>query len=256
MKNKLAFEAVIFDLDGVITKTALVHSAAWTRMFNDYLEFRGKEYNERHDEFTHESDYLPYVDGKPRYKGVADFLASRSIEIPYGMPTDSAGMETICGLGNRKNEYFNRIMEMEGVEVYQTTIDFIHELKASGIKVGVASSSANCKKVLERTGIIGLFETRVDGEVSAIMGLKGKPEPDIFTTAADNLGVPNKLAVVVEDAVSGVQAGKKGGFGLVLGIAREGNMEELLKNGANIVVADISELGGIQGLEKEFMKFS
>jgi len=256
MENKYSFEAVIFDLDGVITKTALVHSAAWTRMFNDYLEYRGREYNERHDEFTHEKDYLPFVDGKPRYKGVADFLASRSIDIPHGEPSDSAGMETVCGLGNRKNEYFNRIMETEGVEVYQSTIDLIHELTANGIKIGVASSSANCRKVLERTGIIGLFKTRVDGEVSALLGLKGKPEPDIFTTASDNLGVSYKKAIVIEDAVSGVNAGKRGGFGLVLGIAREGNEEELLKNGADIVVTDLSELSGIKGLQTLYVKFA
>jgi beta-phosphoglucomutase family hydrolase len=254
MKTILSFDAVIFDLDGVITKTALVHSSAWTRMFNDYLEFRGKEYNEKQAEFTHEHDYLPFVDGKPRYKGVSDFLDSRRIQIPFGEPSDSAGIETVCGLGNRKNEYFNRILENEGVEVYESTLSLIHELQSQEIKIGVASSSANCKKVLERLNILNLFDTRVDGEVSAKLGLKGKPEPDIFTTACDNLNVSYDRAVVVEDAVSGVQAGKKGNFGFVLGIAREGNAEELLKNGAHKVVLDISELGGVKGLEKEFLK--
>jgi beta-phosphoglucomutase family hydrolase len=255
MKKDFSFKAVIFDLDGVITKTALVHSSAWTRMFNDYLVYRGKEYNEKQDEFTHEHDYLPFVDGKPRYKGVSDFLISRQIEIPFGLPSDSAGMETVCGLGNRKNEYFNRILENEGVEVYDSTINLIHELNSHKIKIGVASSSANCKKVLERAGILNLFQTRVDGEVSAMLGLKGKPEPDIFTTACDNLKVPYKLAIIIEDAVSGVQAGRKGNFGFVLGVAREGNTAELLKNGAHKVVSDINEIGGIQGLEKEFIKF-
>jgi beta-phosphoglucomutase family hydrolase len=254
MKTKLSFDAVIFDLDGVITKTALVHSSAWTRMFNDYLNFRGKEYNEKHREFTHEHDYLPYVDGKPRYKGVADFLDSREIQIPFGDPSDSAGMETVCGLGNRKNEYFNRILESEGVEVYDSTIALIHELISHEIKIGVASSSANCKKVLERLDILKLFQTRVDGEVSAKLGLKGKPEPDIFTTASDNLKVSYDKAIIIEDAVSGVKAGIKGKFGFVLGIAREGNASELLKSGAHKVVSDISDLGGIAGLEMEFVK--
>ncbi len=255
MKKNFSFEAVIFDLDGVITKTALVHSTAWTRMFNDYLIFRSKTYNEEHKVFTHEFDYLPYVDGKPRYKGVSDFLSSRSIQIPFGTPADSVEMETICGLGNRKNKYFNIILETEGVEVYDSTISLIHELISHDIKTGVASSSANCRKVLERAGILNLFQTRVDGEVSVLLHLKGKPEPDIFTTACDLLKVKYKLGVVVEDAVSGVQAGRKGNFGLVLGIAREGNAAELLKNGAHKVVSDISELGGIYGLEREFVNF-
>jgi len=147
------------------------------------------------------------------------------------------------------------ILEKEGIEVYESTLNLIHELLSNGIKIGVASSSANCRKVLEKLGIIDFFETRVDGEVSALSGLKGKPEPDIFTTACDNLKVEYKKGIVVEDAVSGVQAGMEGGFGMVLGIAREGNGTELLKNGADIVVSDIEELGGIKGLEKEFIRF-
>jgi beta-phosphoglucomutase-like phosphatase (HAD superfamily) len=255
MKKNYSFDAVIFDLDGVITKTALVHSSAWTRMFNDYLKFRETTYKEKYVEFTHEHDYLPFVDGKPRYKGVADFLKSRNIQIPYGTPDDSDELETTCGLGNRKNVYFNNILEFDGVEVYNSTLNLIHELILNDIKVGVASSSANCRKVLERAGIINLFQTRVDGEVSVALGLKGKPEPDIFTTACDNLKVPYNRGIVVEDAVSGVQAGRKGNFGFVLGIAREGNATELLKNGAHKVISDISDLGGIDGLEQEFVRF-
>jgi beta-phosphoglucomutase family hydrolase len=252
MEKKFSFEAVIFDLDGVITKTALVHSAAWTRMFNDYLKYREKTYGESHREFEHEADYLPYVDGKPRYKGVADFLKSRGIDLPFGNPADAATEETVCGLGNRKNSYFNNIVDTEGVQVYESTVSLIKELKNNGIKVGVASSSANCKRVLEKTGLIDLFETRVDGEVSVILHLKGKPEPDIFTTASDNLGAKYSKSIVVEDAVSGVQAGKKGKFGLVLGLARENNSLELLSHGADVVFNDISEIGGIEGLEKVF----
>jgi len=235
------FKAVIFDLDGVISKTALVHSAAWTRMFNDYLKSRESRFGEPYKEFSHELDYLPYVDGKPRYKGVQSFLESRSINIPWGDPSDSPDSETICGLGNKKNEAFNQILKEEGVQIYESTLHFIHELKNAGIRIGVASSSKNCKQVLESAGIIDLFETLVDGEVSAELGLKGKPEPDIFTVSADNLNAFYDQTVIVEDAVSGVQAGANGNFGLVLGIAREENEKELYLNGADLVVSDLSE---------------
>ncbi len=249
--KKHKFEAVIFDLDGVITKTALVHSAAWKKMFDDYLLKREKEHGETFREFDHEKDYLPYVDGKPRYKGVESFLRSRGIELPFGDPSDPADMETICGLGNMKNQAFNEVLDKDGVEMYDSTVELIHELKNKGIRVGVASSSKNCKVVLEKAGLLDLMETRVDGVVSAEIGLSGKPEPDIFTTAADNLGTDYDKAVVVEDAVSGVQAGKKGNFGLVLGIARENNIKELKINGADIVVTDISEIG-FEGIKKWF----
>ncbi len=249
--SKYGFDAVIFDLDGVITKTADVHSTAWKEMFDTYLRQREEKYGEEFKEFTHESDYLPYVDGKPRYKGVADFLTSRGIDIPYGTTDDTTDMETVCGLGNRKNEAFNTILERDGVQMFESTVDLIRELKKRAIKVGVASSSKNCKVVLKAAGLLDLMETRVDGEVSAELGLKGKPEADIFTTAADNLGVDYDRVVVVEDAVSGVQAGAAGNFGLVLGLAREDNYEELAKNGADIVASDISEIG-FDGIVKWF----
>lgn len=246
-----SFDAVIFDLDGVITKTALVHSAAWKKMFDGYLKERESRYGEPFREFTIKDDYLPYVDGKPRYKGVESFLGSRGIRIPYGDPSDDPSAETICGIGNRKNIAFNEALKTDGVEVYESTVDLIRQLKDEGIRVGVASSSKNCRLVLERAGLLDLFETRVDGEVSAELGLKGKPEPDIFTVAADNMGVSYDRAVVVEDAVSGVEAGKKGNFGLVLGIAREENEKELYTHGADIVVKDISEIG-IEGIDHWF----
>jgi beta-phosphoglucomutase family hydrolase len=249
--SKNNFDAVIFDLDGVITKTALVHSAAWKKMFDEYLKEREKKHKEPFREFLHEADYLPYVDGKPRYKGVESFLQSRSINIPFGTSEDEPGKETVCGLGNRKNQAFNEVLEKEGVEVYESTVELIRKLKSKGIRVGVASSSKNCRSVLERAGLLHFFETRVDGEVSAELGLKGKPEPDIFTVAADNLKVPYDKSVVVEDAVSGVQAGRAGNFGLVLGIAREENEKELLINGADIVVKDIEEIG-LEGIENWF----
>ncbi len=252
MKDRL-FDAVIFDLDGVITQTALVHSQAWKKMFDDYLRDREEKLGEPFKEFSHQDDYLPYVDGKPRYKGVKSFLESRDIQLPFGDPDDSPDNETVCGIGNRKNIAFNQILEANGVKEYPSTVKLIHTLKAKGIHVGVASSSKNCKPVLEAIGLLDLMETRIDGVVSAELGLNGKPEPDIFTTAADRLGVSYDRAVVVEDAVSGVQAGKKGNFGLVLGIAREDNRQELLLGGADIVVEDIDEIG-FEGIEEWFLE--
>ena len=256
MAHKPLFDAVIFDLDGVITKTALVHAAAWKKMFDEYLRTREERFGETFREFTHAGDYLPYVDGKPRYKGVASFLESREINIPFGDPADPAGKETVCGLGNRKNEAFNIVLARDGVEVYPSTVKLIDDLIEAGVLLGVASSSKNCMPVLETVGLLNKFGARVDGEVSAELGLHGKPEPDIFTTACDILNVSYKDAIVVEDAVSGVQAGAKGGFGLTLGIAREDNMEELAENGADYVVEDLVEINGLEGLNKLFRKFN
>jgi beta-phosphoglucomutase family hydrolase len=232
------FDAAIFDMDGVITKTAVVHSSAWKQMFDEYLRHNLAE---PFREFTR-ADYLSFVDGRPRYSGVNTFLESRGIDIPFGDPNDEPGAETVCGLGNRKNEFFNKVLDEDGVEVYQSTIALIEQLLQKGIKVGVATSSKNCDVVLEKAGIAGLFETRVDGVISAELGLKGKPEPDIFATACDNLGVEHQRAMIVEDAVSGVQAGAKGHFGLTLGVAREDNSEELRRNGADVVVSDLAEI--------------
>lgn len=251
MDFKPKFEAVIFDLDGVITQTALVHASAWKKMFDEYLVSREERNGEAFKEFTHAGDYLPYVDGKPRYNGVSSFLESRGIDIPFGDPGDDPKEETVCGLGNRKNIMFNEVLDEEGVEVYQSTVDILYGLKKAGVRIGVASSSKNCKPVLEKAGLLDLFETRVDGVVSAETGLNGKPEPDIFTTASDNLGIPYHRAIVVEDAVSGVQAGKKGNFGFVLGIAREDNIKELYVGGADIVVEDMGEIG-LEGMNAWF----
>ncbi|MEA1897825.1 MAG: HAD-IA family hydrolase, partial [Bacteroidota bacterium] len=237
----LNFDAVIFDLDGVITKTALVHGSAWKMVFDEYLRSREKRFKETFREFTHNEDYLPFVDGKPRYKGVASFLESRGIDIPFGDPSDDPGKETVCGLGNQKNLKFNEVLDNEGVMVYDSTVNLIYELKKKNIRIGVASSSKNCKAVLQRVELLSVFETRIDGEVSVEMNLQGKPEPDIFTTACDELGVEYHKAVIVEDAVSGVQAGRNGNFGLVIGLAREENREELLVNGADIVLEDMEE---------------
>jgi len=253
MSNKYSFKSVIFDLDGVITKTALVHGAAWKETFDQYLRLREKRDKEPFKEFTHQSDYLPYVDGKPRYKGVQSFLESRGVNIPYGDPTDSSDVETICGIGNKKNDKFCQVLKTKGVEVYSSTIKLIKELIASGVKIGVASSSKSCKEILEVAKIEDLFETRVDGVVSVELGLKGKPEADIFTTAAFNLGTIPAESIVVEDATSGVEAGRNGGFGLVIGLARENNQKELLAKGADLVVTDLSEIN-LELIEQWFHK--
>jgi beta-phosphoglucomutase family hydrolase len=235
------FEAAIFDMDGVITRTADVHSTAWKRMFDEYLRLREAQYREPFREFTHAGDYRAHVDGRPRYKGVEAFLKSRGISLPLGSPEDLPGTETICGLGNRKNAIFNQVLESEGVSLFDSTIALIEEMRQRGIKIGLATSSNNSAIVLNKTGTAHLFATVVDGIVSAKLGLKGKPEPDIFATASANLGVPSARAIVVEDAVSGVQAGAKGGFALVIGVAREDNARELRDNGADVVVRDLAE---------------
>jgi len=250
--DNLSFESVIFDLDGIITKTALVHTRAWKSVFDEYLKIREGRDKEPFPEFTSQ-DYLTYVDGKPRYEGVKSFLESRNINLPFGSPSDSPDKETVCGVGNRKNQRFRQVLKEEGVEVYPSTIEFIKSLKSAGVKVGVASSSKNCRYVLKSAGIEGLFESRVDGEVSAELGLKGKPEGDIFVTAAARIGaVPSKSAVV-EDAVSGVSAGRNGGFGLVIGVARKANEQDLLKNGADIAVKDLEDVN-LEFIDKWFSK--
>jgi len=239
--SKHHFEAVIFDLDGVITKTANVHSRAWKKMFDEYLKSRAEQNGETFQEFTSQ-DYLHYVDGKPRYDGVKSFLETRKIELPFGTPEDEPALETVCGLGNRKNAAFNEVLRNEGVEAYPSTVKLLEELKKDGVRIGVASSSKNAEGVLKAAGLMDFIETRVDGVVSAEMGLSGKPAPDIFLTAAKNLGVDPNKSIVVEDATSGVQAGKNGNFGLVLGLAREDNIQALLANGADIAVEDLDEI--------------
>lgn len=239
---KFSFDAVIFDLDGVITQTAEIHSQAWKIMFDDFLLNIAKGKKESFKPFDLKEDYLNYVDGKPRYKGVESFLKSRGITLPFGKPEDPPAKNTICGLGNRKNVLFKKLLKCTEVKVFVTTIDFIKELKSKGIKIGVASSSESCKKILVKTGLFKLFDVFIDGLVSKKLNLKGKPEPDIFLTACDKLEVDRKRCVIVEDAVSGVQAGMKGGFGLVLGIDRQKKEKYLKANGADLVVKDLGEL--------------
>lgn len=240
--SKYFFKSVIFDLDGVVTKTARVHFQSWKLVFDEYLRLRQKRDNEPFREFTHEDDYLPFVDGKPRYKGVESFLESRGINIPFGDPSDSPDIETACGIGNKKNTYFCKALREEGAEIYPSTVEFIKHLRKAGVRIGVASSSKNCQEILQSVDSEDLFEVRVDGVVSEQLGLKGKPEADIFVKAANSLEAVPANSVIVEDATSGVQAGRRGGFGLVIGVARKNNIDELLDNGADVAVEDLARI--------------
>ena len=238
------FDAVLFDLDGVLTATAKVHASCWKKMFDEYLQKRTTRLGEPFHPFEIGTDYRLYVDGKPRFDGVRDFLRSRNIELPEGAPDDPPQMETVCGLGNRKNEMINAVIESEGVEVYGGSVALVRHILEKGIKVAIVTSSQNCDTVLKAAGISDYFKVRVDGNIIHDQHLSGKPAPDAFLAAAKTLGVNPKRAVVVEDAISGVQAGRNGGFGLVIGVARKGDAEELMEHGADVVVKDLGELVG------------
>jgi alpha,alpha-trehalase len=235
--SKSRYDAVILDLEGVVTRTAKVHFNAWKRLFDDYLETHAT--GDKGNPFTHE-DYLRYVDGKPRYEGVRSFLESRGIEMAYGNPDDEPGKESICGLGNLKNRYFQELLEKNGVEVYKPTVFLLHELRSAGFKTGVISSSKNCVPVLKAAELMSLFDAKVDGVDSEKTGLKGKPSPDIFLAAAVKLQVKPERSVVIEDAIAGVEGGRKGGFALVIGVDRTGHPDRLAHHGADQVVADMS----------------
>jgi len=235
------FDAVIFDTDGVITKTAVVHEAAWRRLFNAYLLDRAARTGEPFLLFTHH-DYLLYVDGRPRYDGVFTFLQSRGITLPYGDPGDPPGRETVCGLGNRKDEYFLRHIRERGVEAYPSSIAFVRALRAAGVKTGVFSASRNIVAVLEGAGAADLFDARVDGIVASQLGLPGKPDPATLLETARRLGAGPGRTAVVEDAIVGVEAGRAGGFRLVIGVNRSEEEGALLANGADVEVADLSEV--------------
>jgi len=236
------FDAVLLDMDGVLTDTASVHASAWKRMFDEFLRARAARTGGRFVAFDIESDYKHHVDGKPRYDGVQSFLASRGIHLPWGSPSDGAEARTVCGLGNRKNEMLREAIEIHGVRAYESTINLIRALRACGVRTAIISSSRNCTLVLESAGANGLFDVAVDGIESARLGLHGKPAPDIFAEAARRLGVEPARAVVVEDAIAGVEAGRAGGFGCVIGVARSGDPARLAKAGAPAVVSDLSEV--------------
>lgn len=236
------FDAVLFDLDGVLTATAKIHAACWKRMFDEYLRMRDRKSGAPLHPFEIETDYKEYIDGKLRYDGVRDFLKSRAIELPEGNPDDPPTVETVCGLGNRKNDMINDVLESEGVEPYQGSVALVAQPRRQGMKTAVVSSSHNCLAVLQAAKMADLFDARVDGDVAERLHLRGKPAPDTFLAAATQLGVSPQRAVVVEDAIAGVQAGRAGRFGLVIGVARKGKGAALKDNGADVVVTDLSEL--------------
>ena len=238
------YDAVLFDLDGVITNTANIHATCWKQMFDEYLRKRAEQKGEAFRPFDVATDYRLYVDGKPRFDGVRDFLTSRGIQLPQGTPDDSAAMETVCGLGNRKNDLVNHVLADVGVEPYEGTVRFIHQLRRHGFKIAVVTSSEHCKSILTAAELDALFDARVDGNTIHAQHLAGKPAPDTYLLAAKLLGIEPARSIVVEDAISGVEAGANGNFGLVIGVARKGNAEELQHHGAHLVVNDLSELVG------------
>ena len=236
------YDAVLFDLDGVLTRTASVHAAAWKELFDGFLQQRAAESGEPFIPFDIKADYQRYVDGKPRYDGVAAFLKSRGIELPPGSATDDPGVQSVKALGNRKDRYFQQYLEQHGVEPYEESIALVRELRRHGIKTAVVSSSNNCKTVLAAAGIAELFDARVDGKDITRLGLNGKPAPDAFLEAAQRIKVEPARAVVVEDAIAGVEAGRAGHFGCVIGVDRSGQAQALRKAGADVVVADLAQV--------------
>ena len=232
---------MLFDLDGVLTVTATVHARCWKRMFDDYLLGRADVGHEPWRPFELPADYRRFVDGKPRYDGVRSFLTSRGIPLSDGEPTDEPTAETVCGLGNRKSAMFHDVLRSEGVETYPGSVAVVQHLRARRVRAAVVSSSRNCKAILDAAGIADLFAIRIDGLVAERLGLAGKPSPDTFLHAVDELGVVPSQAAVVEDAIAGVEAGRAGGFGLVVGIDRGAAAHELTHTGADVVVADLGE---------------
>jgi beta-phosphoglucomutase family hydrolase len=234
--------ACLFDLDGVLTQTAKIHAAAWKQTFDDFLRRWAQEHGEEFKEFDVVRDYDEYVDGKPRFDGVRSFLGSRGIELPEGHPDDPPSKDTVYGIGNRKNELVLKLIREQGVEPYEGSVSYVKAARDAGLRRAVVSSSANCKDVLIAAGIEDLFEARIDGIVAEEQHLRGKPAPDTFLAGARAVGVAPAHAAVFEDALAGVQAGRDGNFGFVVGVDRVGQAEALRQHGADIVVKDLAEL--------------
>ena len=232
------YDAILFDLDGVVTPTAEVHMRAWAEMFNAFLtSYDGAGAKEPYTD----ADYFAHVDGKPRYEGVRDFLASRGIDLPEGTDADPGTALTVKGLGNRKNDAFNVVLARDGVTAYPGSVGLLDHLRSLGLPLAVVSSSANAPAVLDAAGLTDRFQAVVDGKVAKELGLPGKPAPDTFLHAAEELGATAATSVVLEDAVSGVRAGRAGSFGLVIGVDRGAGPQALLDAGADLVVADLDE---------------
>ena len=236
--------ACLFDLDGVLTRTATIHAAAWKEMFDGYLRERAARAREEFVPFDTVADYEMYVDGKPRYDGVRSFLAARGIELPQGQDSDPPDAETIFGLGNRKNELVLRMIHEGGVEAYEGSVRYLRAARDHGLRCAVVSSSTNTHDVLVAAGIEGFFDARIDGVVAEREGLKGKPAPDTFLAGARALGVAPERAAVFEDALAGVAAGRAGDFVYIVGVDRVGQAGALREHGASIVVSDLCELLG------------
>ena len=236
------YEGILSDLDGVITKTARVHAAAWKRLFDEYLSHLSDPAGMRFKLFDLEEDYRLYLDGKPRQEGVRDFLKSRGLSLPLGEPSDGAEHETLYGLGNKKDAYFETALRETGVDVYSGTVEFLHLAKRKGLRIAVVSSSHHCADILESVGLTALFDARIDGHEIDRLRLPGKPAPHAFLEAARRLAVKPGRAIVIEDALAGVRAGHAGGFGLVIGVDRHHQADALREQGADVVVSDLSEL--------------
>lgn len=235
------WKAVLFDLDGVVTPTAEVHMHAWRELFTAYLEERAEREGGEVEPYT-DADYFDHIDGKPRYDGVRAFLASRDIELPEGDPDDPPTAETVCGLGNRKNAAFAEVLERDGVEAYPGSLRLLDHLRELGTPLAVVSSSRNAPSVVETAGLTDRFALIVHGGLAAELHLEGKPAPDTFRYAAEQLGASDAEAVVLEDATSGVAAGRAGDFGLVIGVDRGTGADALRAHGADVVVEDLAEL--------------
>jgi beta-phosphoglucomutase family hydrolase len=232
----------LFDLDGVLTQTAVVHAAAWKEMFDDFLRQRAQQTGQPMAPFDAVADYDKYVDGKPRADGTRSFLQSRGIELPEGSDTDPPGKQTVAGLGNLKNQIVLRKIAEEGVAVYPGSVRYLHAVGQAGLRRAVVSSSANCRSVLAAAGISDQFDVVVDGVVAEQEHLAGKPAPDTYLAAAKKLGIPPADGAVYEDALAGVAAGRAGGFGWVVGVDRVGQAADLRAAGADVVVRDLAEL--------------
>jgi alpha,alpha-trehalase len=244
--ESIELNGAVLDMDGVITQTAKVHARAWKEMFDDYLQQRGPQQDESQAPFDIDRDYRQYVDGIPRYDGVRSFLESRGIELPYGDKHDGADEETICGLGNRKNQIFQRLLQESGVDVYDDAVEQVGNWKRAGWKVAVISSSRNCEAVLKAANVLHLFDAKVDGNDADRLGIQGKPAPDVFLHAAMLIGAEPSQVVIVEDAIAGIEAGRRGHFGLVVGVARNRHDRDLRQAGADRVVHDLRELESIR----------
>ena len=236
--------ACLFDMDGVVTQTAVVHAAAWKEMFDEFLRARAKSNRTEFVPFDAHHEYDAYVDGKPRLDGTRSFLESRGIELPEGTPDDPPGTPTIYGLSNRKNDLVLAKLAQGGVQVYEGTVTYIRSVRDKGIWTAIVSSSANTEQILDSAGLAGLFDVRVDGVIAKERGLRGKPAPDTFLAAAEELHLTAGQSAVFEDALAGVEAGRAGHFALVVGVDRVGQADELSKHGADIVVKDLAELLG------------